>query len=107
MSIWNTARGLLDSSVVAHLGEELTLAENGGDGEATVRGVLTRGEEIVRLGLSQMVAGDARLTLRTAHTPAWWRRGVRVTSTTSGEVYKVTNTTDNGEGMTEATLCRL
>lgn len=105
MSSWNTARGLLTGSVIRHLGEDLLLTAAGGTVTETVRGVLTRPEEVERLGLSQAVQGAARLTLRKADVPDWIKRGVHVI-TEMGEEYDVTATTDNGEGMLEITLCR-
>lgn len=104
MGIWDTARQLLAGSVVAHLGENLVL-EHDDYGQATARGVLTRPEEIIRLGLAQVIAGDARLTLKVADAPEWLDRGVSVTSE-RGEVFEVTAVTDNGEGLLEVTLCR-
>jgi hypothetical protein len=106
VGIWDTSRKLLASSVVNHLGEDLTLTEaNDGDGEATLRGVLTRPEEFARLGLSQVIAGDARLTLRKTDAPAWLDRGVTVTSERA-ETFRVTAVHDNGEGLLEVILCR-
>lgn len=105
MGIWDTSRKLLASSVVNHLGEDLALTENDGAGEATLRGVLTRPEEIARLGLAQVIAGDARLTLRVSDAPAWLGRGVTVTSERD-EVFRVTAVRDNGEELLEVILCR-
>lgn len=121
MGVWDTARGLLAGTVVQHLGEDLTLlgvlaggqfaAETGGylggpdPVTETVRGVLTRPEELIRMGLSHVVQGDARLTIRTADAPDWTGRGVTVQSA-GGEVFEVTAVADNGEGLLEVTLCR-
>ena len=107
MSIWTTAHGLLNSSVVGHLGEELVIADATSDDQVTVRGVLTRSEELVRIGLASMVAGDARLTLHTAHVPVWMGRGDTVTPTASSQTYEVVSYTDNGEGLTEVELGRV
>jgi hypothetical protein len=106
VGIWDTSRKLLASSVVNHLGEDLTLSEaNEGAGEATLRGVLTRPEEIARLGLAQVIAGDARLTIRVSDAPTWLGRGVTVTSERA-EVFRVTAVQDNGETLLEVILCR-
>lgn len=106
MGVWNTARGLLASSVVTHLGEALTLVEAGDARAATVRGVLTRPEEVERLGLSQVIGGHARVTLRKADAPSWLGRGVTVTNEADDEVFEVTAVADNGEGVLEVVLCR-
>ena len=107
MSIWDTSRKLLAASVVNHLGESLSLTEaaDGDGGEATLRGVLTRPEELARLGLAQVIAGDARMTVRKAGAPAWLGRGVTVTSERD-EVFRVTAVQDNGEELLEVILCR-
>jgi hypothetical protein len=101
---WDAARNLLNNTVVKHLGEELSLESD--DGEATVRGVLVRPEELVRLGLSTATVGAARLTMKQVDAPAWLGRGVVVTSE-RGETFDVTAVTDNGEGILEVTLCQL
>lgn len=103
---WFAARGLLANSVTRHLGEDLLIAQPGEDGAtANARGVLTRPEQLVRLGLSQTVADEARLTLKVADAPAWFARGVVVT-TAAGEEFDVSAVTDNGEGLLEVVLCR-
>jgi len=107
VSIWDTSRKLLASSVVNHLGEGLSLTEaGGGAGVATVRGVLVRPEEYARLGVTHAVAADSMLTLRVGDAPAWLGRGVMVTSD-RGDTYRVTGVRDNGETLLEVTLCRL
>lgn len=106
MGGWSTARRLLNSCVPRHLGEDLVLSQAGGPGEASVRGVLTRPESIARMGLTQLIAGEARLTLRASDTPAWIGRGTTVLPVATDEEFKVTAVTDNGEGMTEVILCR-
>lgn len=101
---WDAARTLLANSVVKHLGEELSLESD--DGEATVRGVLVRPEQLVRLGVADAVSiGAAQLTLKQVDAPAWLGRGTVVTSE-RGETFGVTAVTDNGEGILEVTLCR-
>lgn len=107
MGIWDTSRKLLAASVVNHLGEDLILTEaNDGDGESALRGVLTRPEEIARLGLTHVIAGDARMTLRKVDAPEWLDRGVSVTSERE-EVFRVVSVADNGEELLEVVLCRL
>lgn len=112
MSIWGTARGLLNSAVPRHLGEDLTLTEHVADDAeeparvVAVRGVLTHAEELVRLGMTVVSADDSRLTLDTQSVPEWLGRGTLVTNE-SGQTFEVTEVTDNGEGLTEVTLCRL
>lgn len=102
---WSSTRRLLNAAVPRHLGEDLTLSVVGTDAQAAVRGVLTRPEELQRLGVSTVTVGQARLTLRKEDAPAWLARGVAVTSEAS-ETFEVTYVTDNGEGLLEVTLCR-
>lgn len=107
MGIWDSARRMLATGVVEHLGERLALAEaSSGPGGVSLRGVLVRPEDAQRLGLSQLTAGDARLTIRSVDAPTWMRRGVTVTSE-RGETYRVTHVADNGEMVLEVILCRM
>lgn len=103
MAIWDTARDLLSRSVVSHLGEQLTLT-NGTD-TATARGILTRPEQAVRLGMAHVTVGSAALAMRRDEAPEWIGRGVTITSS-SGETFEVTEVADNGETMLEVVLCR-
>jgi hypothetical protein len=102
---WDTARKLLAGSVVKSLGEELVLSD-AGPVSATLRGVLVTPEQLQRLGAAEVIAGDARLTMRKSDAPAWLARGTNVT-TAPGAEYQVTSITDNGEGVLEVMLCRL
>jgi hypothetical protein len=103
MAIWDTARDLLSRAVTGHLGEQLTLT-NGTD-TATARGILTRPEQVVRLGMAHVTVGSAVLAMRRVDAPAWIGRGVTVTAE-SGETFEVTEVADNGETMLEVVLCR-
>lgn len=103
---WASHVGLLNAAVPKHLGEDLTLAEaSPGTETATVRGLLLNPEQLQRLGLGQIIAGDSRLTLRSLDAPVWLQRGVTVAR--GAETYRVVEWVDNGEGMIEVTLCRL
>lgn len=103
MAIWDTARGLMSRAVVSHLGESLVLT----DGTHTVpsRGILTRPEQAVRLGMAHVTVGSAALAMRRDEAPVWLGRGVTVTAS-SGETFEVTEVCDNGETMLEVVLCR-
>jgi len=102
---WAGARALLAGSVVRHLGEDLALSEAPpGSRVASVRGVLTSPEQVQRLGLAHIRAGDARLTLRVLDAPEWLSRGVFVDA--QDAPYRITEIADNGEGVLEIILCR-
>ena len=61
MSIWDNARGLMSRAVVQHLGEQLTLTN--GTETVTARGILTRPEQVVRLGMAHITVGSAALAM--------------------------------------------
>lgn len=65
-----------------------------------------RPETRVRLGGHDYVIADAMLTLRTSDLPTWLARGTAITSVSSGEIYRVVEFVENGEGITEITLAR-
>jgi hypothetical protein len=103
MAIWDTARGLMSRAVVAHLGEALVFSD--GTQTATARGILTRPEQVVRLGMAHVTVGHAALAMRRVDAPAWIGRAVTVTAE-SGETFEITEFADNGETMLEIVLCR-
>jgi hypothetical protein len=97
----------LAATVVSHLGESLTLAAVAPSVLTTqVQGVLVQPEASPSVGNAKYVIAQATLTIRTVDTPAWFRRGVTITNE-AGEVFKVSETTQNGEGITEAILTRV
>ena len=103
MGPWETARGLMSRAVVSHLGEALVFTD--GTHTAAARGILTRPEQAVRLGMAHVTVGGAALAMRRDQAPEWLGRGVTVTAE-SGETFEVTEVCDNGETMLEVVLCR-
>jgi hypothetical protein len=112
---WDVARSLLNQAVPAHLGElvQLTRAAVAWTFPvdfgppivaATVRAVLTRPEQLARLGLATLTMSDARMTLRVEDAPAWIARGT--VAAVAGATYEVTAVANNGEGLLEVLLCR-
>lgn len=113
--IWDVARSLLNQAVPAHLGEPVQLTRvavaltfplpfGGFSSSATVQAVLTRPEQLARLGLATLTTADARMTLRVSDAPSWLTRGT--VAQVGAQVFEVTAVTDNGEGLLEVLLCR-
>lgn len=104
MSIWASARALLNNAVIGTLGEAVTFSK-AGEPDVQIQAQLLQPETRAKLGNADYVFADAIAVVKEADAPAWLARGVLAT-TEGGRVFSVTQYENNGEGLVEITLTR-